>query len=150
MIDPLGRLIIELKANVALAALTTRIRGGEPRGATFNGSGVQTDAGDARGPGDYIRFIVLVRLGVARSKGRVPVQEVRIGYRAYGTSAQDATALYGALSDAVHNVGPRLGGGVLIYRSYDDVGGTAEKDPDTGQPLESGVIELFAATLAVA
>lgn len=144
MIDPLGELITEIKANPGVAALTTRIRGGEPRGA------VGTDPGDARGPGDYVRFIVLVRLGVARAKGRVPVQDVRIGFRAYGTTPQDATALYGALSDAVHNVGPRVGAtGTAIYRSYDDVGGTANRDPGTQQPFEDGVIELWAATKVV-
>jgi hypothetical protein len=144
MIDPLGRLIVEVRAFPAVAAITDRVRGAEPRGA-FGG-----DPGDARGPDAYVPFIVLSRLGTARVKGRVPIAEVRIGFRAYGATPQAAAALYGALSDAVHNVGPRVGaGGVLIHRSYDDVGGAAARDPDTKQPYEDGVISLFAATSAV-
>jgi len=55
------------------------------------------------------------------------------------------------LSDPIHNVGPRIGAtGVLIHRSFDDIGMGAEKDPDTGQPHEDGVIQLFAATQSVA
>ena len=134
MIDPLGKLLTEIRNNPAVAALTTRIRGGEPV------------SGDAAMP--YQRFVVLVRLGATREK-RVPVQEVRVLVRCYGSTYQDAAALYGAVSDAIHNVGPRIGGGVLIHRSYEDIGNGVEKDPDTGQPHEDGVISVFAATQVV-
>lgn len=136
MIDPLDTLLAEIRDNSAVAALTTRIRGGEPA------------PGDAASP--FLRFVVLVRLGSTREK-RAPVQEVRIGLRCYGTSFADAAALYGAVSDAIHNVGPRIGAtGVLIHRSFDDTGMGAQTDPDTGQPHEDGVISLFAATQVVA
>ena len=132
MIDPLGKLLTEIRDNSAVAALTTRVRGGEPA------------PGDSAVP--FLRFIVLVRLGAARDK-RAPVQEVRIAVRCYGSTYADAAALYGAVSDAIHNVGPRIGAsGVLIYRSFADSGTGAERDPDTGQPHEDGVISLFAAT----
>ena len=135
MIDPLDALLGEIAANPAVAALTTRVRGGEPA------------PGDAASP--FLRFVVLVRLGSTREK-RAPVQEVRIGVRCYGTSFADAAALYGAVSDAIHNVGPRIGAtGVLIHRSFDDIGNGADTDPDTGQPHEDGVISLFAATHVV-
>lgn len=137
MIDPLGRLLTEIRDFPAVAALTTRVRGGEPAPR------------DAEGPGSYQRFVVLVRLGTTRQK-RAPVQEVRIGVRCYGLTFRDAAALYGAVSDAIHNVGPRIGAtGVLIHRSYEDVGNGAEKDPDTDQPMESGVIVVYAATRAL-
>ena len=132
MIDPLGKLLTEIRDDPAVAALTTRVRGGE------------FAPGDAAVP--FKRVVVLVRLGTTRAK-RAPVQEVRIGLRCYGSTFADAAALYGAVSDAVHNVGPRIGAtGVLIYRSFDDIGMGADKDPDTGQPHEDGVIQLFAAT----
>ena len=135
MIDPLGKLLTEIRDNPAVAALTTRVRGGEPA------------PGDAAVP--FGRFVVLVRLGMTREK-RAPVQEVRIGLRCYGPTFQDAAALYGAVSDAIHNVGPRIGAtGVLIHRSYDDIGMGVSQDPDTGQPHEDGVIQLFAATQVV-
>ena len=135
MIDPLGTLLTEIRDNSAVAALTTRIRGGEPA------------PGDVTVP--FGRFVVLVRLGTTREK-RAPVQAVRIAVRCYGTTFGDAAALYGAVSDAIHNVGPRIGAtGVLIQRSYDDAGLGAASDPDTGQPHEDGVISLFAATQVV-
>ena len=135
MIDPLGKLLTEIRDFPAVAALTSRVRGGE------------FAPGDAAVP--FKRVVVLVRLGTTRAK-RAPVQEVRIGLRCYGSTYQDAAALYGAVSDAVHNVGPRIGAtGVLIHRSFDDIGMGADKDPDTGQPHEDGVIQLFAATQVV-
>ena len=135
MIDPLGKLLTEIRDDPAVAALTTRVRGGEPA------------PGDAATP--FGRFVVLVRLGTQREK-RAPVQDVRIAMRCYGSTSGDAAALYGAVSDAIHNVGPRIGAtGVLIYRSFDDIGMGASKDPDTGQPHEDGVIQLFAATQVV-
>lgn len=136
MIDALGTLLTEIRDDPSVAALTTRIRGGEPA------------PGDAATP--FLRFVVLVRLGSTRDK-RAPVQEIRIGLRCYGTTFADAAALYGAVSDAIHNVGPRIGAtGVLIHRSFDDAGLGAQTDPDTGQPHEDGVISLFAATQVVA
>ena len=38
---------------------------------------------------------------------------------------------------------------MLFRSSFDDVGMGAGKDPDTGQPHEDGVIQLFAATQVV-
>lgn len=135
MIDPLGKLITEIRSNTAVAALTTRIRGGEAA------------AGDALGPGSYQRFVVLTRLGNERAK-RAGMQTLRIAARCYGTSYSDAAALAGAVSDAIHNIGPRRNAtGVLIFRSYDDIGQGATKDPDTGQPHEDFVIEVFASTV---
>jgi hypothetical protein len=135
VIDPLGTLLTEIRDDPAVAALTSRVRGGEPA------------PGDSAVP--FGRFVVLVRLGTTRDK-RAPVQEVRIGVRCYGTTFADAAALYGAVSDAIHDVGPRIGAtGALIYRSFDDIGMGAQKDPDTGQPHEDGVISLFAATQVV-
>lgn len=136
MIDPMGFLLTGIRDFPAVAALTTRVRGGEPA------------PGDSTVP--FQRFVVLVRLGTQRGK-RAPVQEVRIAARCYGSTYQDAAVLYGAVSNAIHNIGPRISAsGVLIYRSFDDIGMGAEKDPDTGQPHEDGVVQLFAATQAVA
>lgn len=141
MIDPTGTLIAELRtANIA----SGRVRGGEPAGKTA------TYEGDALGPGHFKRFVVLVRLGHLRQR-RAGVATFRIGVRAYGATAQDAAALYGEISDAMDIVGPRLSAsGVAIHQSLDASGGNAQRDPDTGQPYEDGVIELIAGTEAPA
>lgn len=133
MIVPIGSLVTELRtANIA----SGRIRGGEAA------------PGDAKTP--FQRFVVLVHLGYQRLH-RAPMAIHRIGVRAYAPTPQDASVLYGEISDVIDNAGPRLSdSGVLIYQSLDDVGGAAGKDPDTTQPYEDGVIEVFAYTQVLA
>jgi hypothetical protein len=134
LVDVTGYILTTIRDDATVAALTTRIRGGEPA------------KGDALGPGSYQRFVVLVRLGAQREK-RLPVQEVRIAARCYGLTYQDAAALAGAVSDAIHARGPRIStGGVGIWTSFDDGGEGAGKDPDTDQPMETVVISVNAAT----
>jgi hypothetical protein len=135
--DPTGYILTTIRDNAAVAALTTRIRGGEPA------------PGDALGPGAYVPFVVLTQLGRTRET-RVPVQEVRILAKCYAATHQAAAALAGAVSDAVHHVGPRRNStGVLIWASFDDGGEGGTKDPDTGQPMSSVVISVTAATQLV-
>jgi hypothetical protein len=135
VIDPLGTLITELRnANIAGG----RVRGGEPA------------PGDAKQAGSYQRFVVLVRLGADRLH-RAPIAFHRIAVKAYGVTYQDAAALWGEISDLLDNGGPRVSGsGVPIYQTLDASGGNAEKDPDTRQPFEAGVIELIAGTEVLA
>lgn len=134
MIDPMGRILTEIRDNVAVAALTTRVRGGEPA------------PGDALGAGSYQRFVVLTRLGSQRLK-RAPIQEVRIVAKCYGSTYQDAAALAGAVSNAIHATGHRISAsGVAIFGSFDDIGLGAEKDPDTLQPHEDLIIAVGALT----
>ena len=109
-----------------------RVRGGEPA------------QGDALGPGKYQRFVVLVRLARTRLK-RAPIQEVNYAARCYGTTHQDAAALAGEVSDAVHARGHRITpGGLSIFGSFDDGGGGSAVDPDTGQPYEVVLISVGA------
>ena len=137
MIDPLGFILTTIRDDATVAALTTRIRGGEPA------------AGDALGPGHFLRFVVLVNIGRIREK-RLPVQEVRIAARCYGLTHQDAAALAGAVSDAIHAKGPRVStGDVGIWTSFDDGGGGGLLDPDTNQPYEVVVILVNAATVPI-
>lgn len=140
MIDPLGFLVSELRtAGIA----SGRVRGAEPAPAS------EGYEGDALGPGDYKRFVVLSRLSTRRLP-RTPIQTVRIGVKAYGATFQDASALVGEVSDAISNIGPRLSGsGVAIYRSQDGGGGGASRDPDTDQPYEDATIVLIAGTASV-
>lgn len=142
--DPLGRILTELRDDADVSAITTRIRGGEPMGKTA------TDAGDARGPGAYVPFVVLTRLGRSRL-ARVPVQDVLIDARCYGATFQQAASLAGAVSAAVHGTGHRITpAGVAILGSMDAGGGEATKDPGTGQPYESVLISVGALTRLLA
>ena len=134
LVDVTGYILTTIRDDPTVAALTTRVRGGEPA------------PGDALGPGGYQRFIVLTRLGAQRQK-YLPVQEVRILAACYGLTHQDAAALAGAVSDAIHNTGVRLSaGGVGIWNSWDDSDAGGTTDPDTGQPRSDLVISVAAAT----
>ena len=135
LVDPLGRILTEIRDDSAVAALVSgRVRGGEPA------------AGDALGPGHYQAFVVLSRLGYVRL-ARAPIQEVRIAVKCYAATAAAATALAGAVSDAIHARGHRINpSGVAIFGSFDDTGLGADKDPDTGQPLESFIASVGAST----
>jgi hypothetical protein len=124
----MGSVITTLRA---AGVASSRVRGGEPA------------PGDAKGPGEYQRFVVLSNLGRQRLQ-QAPVQEVRIGYRAYGATFQDAADLSGDISDALHLIGGRSASSGWIYESLEETGGAATKDPDTKQPYESGVIVLIA------
>jgi hypothetical protein len=126
MYDPVRDILAELAAAPAVSVLAgNRIRRFEPA------------PGDARGPGEWVPFVVLVRLGGSRPRGRLPVQQVPIGARCYGRSDHEATALAGAVVDALDNAGPRG----AIYRTYVPEVGETLTDPDTGQPYAEVVIE---------
>lgn len=135
MMDPMGSLIAELRtAGIA----SGRVYGGE------------APAGVAKAPGSYQRFVVLVRLAAVRMH-RAPLVEVRIGARVYGATYQDAAALYGELSDAVDNLGPRVGtSSTAIYQSLDEGSQEATLDPGTKQPYEEGVLALWVGADALA
>jgi hypothetical protein len=152
LVDPTGFLLTTIRDNASVAALTTRVRVYEPMGRTVNSAGVETDAGDARGPGKWVRFVVIRRLGRTRLP-HAPVQGVRyvaLCYGQGGNPAQDADALAAAVSDAIHNAGHRISsGGVSVFGSYDDGGEGPTKDPDTGQPHSDVVIALGALTSLV-
>lgn len=138
MLDPLGALLIEIRDDIDVDALVDgRVRGGEPA------------PGDAQAAGKYRAFIVLITLS-SPPEMRIPVTFATYGARCYGTTFQNAAAVYGALVKAVHQVGPRLkSSGLGIYRSAVISGGEATKDPDTQQPVVTATISLIATTQVV-
>jgi hypothetical protein len=153
MLDALPKILIELREDAGVAAITTRIRVFEPMPDVIHPStSAVITKGDARsGSTDdpYVAFVVLVRLDSPRET-RAPIQRPRIAARCYGRTGQEAYALYAACSEAIHHVGPRVHANNLgIYLSHDDTGATQEKDPDTQQPYETFVIDLFATTQVV-
>lgn len=139
MLDPLPKILIELRNDVEVDALVDgRVRGWEPA------------EGDAQPFGKYKAFVVLVRLDAPRLP-RAPIQQASIAVRCYGTDKANAYAVYAACSDAIHNIGPRLhNNGLGIYISHDDTGASQDADPVTKQPLETFVIRLSATTQEVA
>jgi hypothetical protein len=137
-LDPMGSLILELRADMEVAALvSTRVRGFEPA------------PGDALGAGRYQAFIVISALSVPPHP-RVPITFAEYGIRCYGATPQNAFAVWGAVVKALHQIGPRTkSNGLLIYKSIVLTGGTQDRDPDTQQPVVTGSIRLTASLQSV-
>lgn len=150
MLNVVGAMIAELRDDDDVAALVgTRIRHGNPLGEVHDSSGNLTYEGDALGAGQYKPFIVLVVASDPPMR-RVPVQFVEVFVRCYGTTAQNARAVYGAVVKCFHDQGPRVKtSGLGIWRSAIVSGGSDDADPKTNQPLVVGDIQLIATTVVV-
>jgi hypothetical protein len=138
-LDPLGSLLVEIRSDVDVDALVDgRVRGFEPA------------PGDAKPAGSYQGFIVIVALGVPPDP-QLPVTFATYAIRCYGTTPQNAWAVWGAVVAALHETPPRLkSNGLGIYKTIVIDGGEQGKDPDTQQPVVEGTIRLIATTQAVA
>lgn len=143
-LDPMGALIAEARNDADVGLLVgNRVRGYEPKPAT------DADRGDARGPGEYVPFVIISALSVPPHP-RVPVTFAEYALNAYGTTPQNAWAVWGALVKAFHAVRTRVkGNGLGIYQSLVVSGGEQDRDPDTSQPVVRGVVRVIATTLAV-
>lgn len=155
MIDPMGGVIAELRADPDIQNLVgvdecgfRRVRGGEALGEGQCANGTQRSA-DGLGPGNYRAFIVVATLDDP-PMARVPVQRAVYSVACYGTTHQNARAVWGAVVKAMHLVGGRVkSNGLGFYISVIEAGGEQDKDPDTGQPVVRGTIRVTAAAQAV-
>jgi hypothetical protein len=146
MIDPSGLLLTGIRDDEAVAEISDRIRFDQP--ATGD-SAWRIDQTTGKKTFKN-RFAVLTKQPGFRLP-RNAVQTIRYVIRAYGLTPQDATRWYGVLSDAAHNLNPRVNGsGIGIWNSRVIEDNGALVDPDTGQPYEEGVIEVLAPTQVVA
>jgi hypothetical protein len=150
-LDVLPKLLIELRDDEIVSSIVgDRVRGKDPEGPLLDAEGKEIAPGDVRGPGEYVPFVVLNRLG-GPPHPTVPIQTVRIGIRCYGRDDREAAVLRNACSRVLHGRGPRtFANGLGIYVSHDTTGGAQDEDPDTDQPLETFVVEAIATTQAVA
>lgn len=145
MLPFLGAYITELREAAPIEAVIgldthglRRVRGTRPA------------PGDALGPTEYQAFIVLSVLS-APPEPDVPVTFATIGARCYGATPENAWAVYAALVEATHRMGPRIRtNGSGFYQTLVVQGGEQDEDPDTKQPLVHATISLTATTQAVA
>jgi hypothetical protein len=111
----------------------------------------EPDAGDLSG--SFKAFIVLSQLGAPPIQGArlAGVQVARISARCYGTTAANAGDVWAAVKTALDGTGPRIHpNGLGIFQTLDDTGGADGSDPDTKQPVMTGIILALATTEAVA
>jgi hypothetical protein len=145
MIDPTGFLLTSIRDNPAVAAISTRIRVGG-RGPGDSAWVIDPTTGAKRYKN---RWALLRRMPGARL-ARNAVQTLNYVVFAYGIDAQDASAFYCAISDAAHNLEPRVNSaGIAIWNSRVVADNGSGKDPDTLQPYEEGLIEVLAPTQVV-
>lgn len=137
LLSPLGAALAELQADATVAAITTRIRPVEP------------GTNDAKGPGEYLPFVVLSTLD-ALWQATTATSSVSLGMRCYAATFSGAEALYLACAAVFHRAGPRIAASRLgIYNSLALGGPSLGKDPDTTQPYAFGVIELNVSIQAI-
>lgn len=138
MLDPVGALVSELRADVDLDLLTDgRVSAGEAK------------EGYALGPGRYQAFVVIT--GAVGPHPSAPISTGTLGVRCYGSTYQNAGAVWGAVVKALHKVGPRVKvSGLGIYRTALLPDAAQSKDPDTGQPYIDGTISIIATAQALA
>jgi hypothetical protein len=137
LLSPLGAAIAELAADTAVKAITTRIRPIEPGEL------------DAKSAGSYVSFVVVSVLD-APWQAATATGRVTLGLRCYAPTFPTAEALYLACAAVFHRKGPRIATSRLgIYNSLVTGGGTFDKDPDTGQPLVHGIVEMNVSIQAI-
>lgn len=138
----LPKLLIDLREDDAVSAIVAdRVR--SPTPAPGDAAWDEIEDGTRK----YANaFIVLGLLGSPR-RLRLPVQDARIVVTCYGRTVVEAAELRWAASNAIHNIGPRIhANGLGIYNSWEDGGGEADRDPDTGQPFERFIVQAIATT----
>lgn len=142
--DVLPKILTELRDDQAVAAIVgQRVRGAEPA----PGDAAFDDIEGGKRKYEH-SFIVVSRLAAPRHR-QLPVQFATFAIRCYGTDRRRAAELRWAASNALHRKGPRVDGGLGIYQSLEDAGGEQERDPDTGQPLETFIVSAIATTQVV-
>jgi hypothetical protein len=131
MVDPLGLLLTGIRDDATVAAITSRVRGEEP-------------AKDDKPP------MVIIRTFPINRDKRLPIGRFQYFIQTYGTSYLQAAQLRRAVSDAVHDLEPRVNAsGVGIYQSFSETEGQAQLDPDTQWPFYTIIAVVWASTMTV-
>jgi hypothetical protein len=129
VVDLTGPIVTTVRDNAAVAAITTRVRGGE------------------LASGDTAPAVVIVSLGNTRSpfgpgRGRLGLQQPRLAANCYAATYQQAAQLAGAVSDALHLLSTRTISGKVIRLVIDDGWGGPVLDPGTGWVTETVIFEV--------
>ena len=135
--DPFGAVLTIIKADPAVAAITTRVSS-EVQASPCVQLIVLTETRRPFGPGSG-RMRMNLLMGVARCWADDSP-----------TGAITARQLAGAVSDSLHNHRPTTVGTRYIARAYaPDIEGVT-RDPDTRRPFADVSLEVYAAAEAVA
>ena len=131
-VDPLGKLLTEIRDNASVAAITTRIRGEE------------------MASGDAPPLVLIRSFPVTRPDSRLPVLRHGFAILCYGRTPKEATQLALAVADAIHDLEPRQNAsGTAIYQSFHGTINAVETDPDTNWPFRTLFPTALVSTMSV-
>lgn len=142
MIDPMPA----LRAEVAAIAGVSAIVSVNPTGTGVRVRNYEAAPGDVSDP--FRAYVLLTPMPWNRHP-RLPIFDLTVIAKCYGRTVTEAKALYAALSDGIHGIGPRVNASrIAIYRSHET---EAEwlTDPDTSQPYVEATITATVAATAV-
>lgn len=146
-VDPTGRLVSLTRDAPSVAAITSRVRGGE------------------KAPADAPPYVVVVPLGSVPFVGspetrRTGTATWRHAFRCYGPKAQggdrQAVALAGAVGESLHLARsvtfpvPGGGGTAAIFQILVETTGPVVLDPDTSEPFVVVTVVTMASAQAIA
>lgn len=95
------------------------------------------------------KCIVLQANGGPIDRGRIRLMKIRLEFRAYGETAQDAWGPYLAAYDAFKHMTQNKQGTVLLLDAEMVEGPFDLRDPDLHWPFVLGTVNLMAAEVAV-
>ena len=95
--------------------------------------------------GDEPPAVLLGDSGALRHHTLPAFRPARLTVRTFGQSEEEAAALYRAVSDLLHRLGPLVRGGVGLWAAFDETGPQPSIDPDTRWPIAFGVFDLHVA-----
>jgi hypothetical protein len=141
MIEPIGRIVIDLRVGLAAdGGRRVTVRGGRRY------EGGEVDDGKKK-PADSIPLVIVRPL--SRIRSRAPIARHRVVITSYAEDPARAAELDGRVSDQLHERRARLSGGVAIWRSVEDIGGQPGEDPDTHWSSATSFYSVPAATVPV-
>lgn len=129
MDDLTGPIVTTIRDNAAVAAITSRVRGGE------------------LAQGDTAPAVVVVRASQSRSpfgpgRARLGLQQARFYVNVYGATYIQATQLAGVISDALHLLSNKVISNKTLRLVKDEGWGGVVLDPTTRWPTETLVFEV--------
>lgn len=133
-VDPLGKLLTEIRDFPSVAAITSRIRGEE------------------LAQGDVPPLVIIRSFPTSRLTGALRIPILRHGFAilCYGTTPKQATQLALAVAEAVQTLEPRTNAaGTAIYQSFHGTINGVETDPDTKWPFRTIFPSALVSTMSV-
>lgn len=129
------------------AALVTYLRATSPLRTLLGGAYVFTPELPGNRAGN-LKSVVFRNQG-GRTYEYLRAQDLRVGFRCYGSTAAEAQSVYAALYDRLHDANNFIVGTVGFHGATEEVPGVPLEDPTTNWPFWFSVYSIKVATIPV-